>query len=54
MPKKQTGKPQRRTQAKDQSKKEKALSKNELRSVKGGLSRASKIEALAIKQKVSE
>jgi len=49
MPKKQMAKPQRRTQIKDQSKKEKPLSKNELKQVKGGVN---KIEAINIKQKV--
>jgi hypothetical protein len=48
MPKKQKEKPQRRTTVKDQSKKEKALSKGELKQVKGGVS---KIESLTIKQK---
>jgi hypothetical protein len=51
MPKKQKSKPQRRTQVKDQSKKEKALSKGELKQVRGGVN---KIEALTIKQKVTE
>jgi hypothetical protein len=51
MPKKQTDKPQRRTQVKDQPKKEKALSKGELKQVRGGVN---KVEALTIKQKVTE
>jgi len=49
MPKKQTAKPQRRTQVKDQSKKDKALSKDELKNVKGG-TRVNKIESITIKQ----
>ncbi len=48
MPKKQTDKPERRTKLKDQSKKEKALSKGELKKVQGG--RVSKIESITIKQ----
>ena len=51
MAKKQKDKPERRTEIKDQSKKEKTLSKNELKQVKGGVN---KVEALTIKQKVTE
>lgn len=46
MTKKQTAK--KRTQLKDVPKKEKALSKDELKKVKGG--KVSKVEAITIKQ----
>jgi hypothetical protein len=51
MPNKQKEKPKQRTQVKDQPKKEKALSKGELKQVRGGA--VNKIEALTIKQKVT-
>ncbi|HKO95424.1 MAG TPA: hypothetical protein VJU86_00425 [Pyrinomonadaceae bacterium] len=49
--KKKAEKPQRRTQVKKQSPKEKALSKGELKSVRGG-AKISKVEAINIKQTV--
>lgn len=48
---KQTAKPQGRTQLKDQSKKKRTLSKNELKGVRGG-AKVSKVEAINIKQTV--
>ena len=50
MSKKQKDKSERRTQVKDQSRKVKALSKGDLKQVRGGVN---KIEALTIKQKVT-
>jgi len=51
MQKKQNSKPQRRVKIKDQSKKGKALSKGELKAVRGG-GKISKVEAINIKQTV--
>lgn len=51
MQKKQDSKSQRRIKVKDQSKKGKALSKNELKAVRGG-GKVSKVEAINIKQTV--
>jgi hypothetical protein len=51
MEKKQTDKPRRRTQIKDHSKKERTLSKDDLKVVRGG-TRVSKVDAITIKQTV--
>ena len=51
MKKTQAAKPQGRTKLKDQSKKEKSLSKDELKAVRGG-AKISKVEAINIKQTV--
>ena len=51
MKKQQTAKPRKRTELKAQSKKEKSLSRDELKAVRGG-TKISKVEAINIKQTV--